>query len=99
MVPDKIFRQPFGFRNERVDEIVSGVGYHMVLWDVETRDWDPEFRNPRWVTNGIEFVRQRDSARVLLHDIHRTTADNLGRFIVDLKACGDVVLEEPSTLH
>jgi peptidoglycan/xylan/chitin deacetylase (PgdA/CDA1 family) len=99
MVPDKIFRPPFGLHDDRVDAVLAAAGYRMILWDVEPRDWDPEFRDRRWVTNGIDFVRQRDCARIVLHDIHRSTADNLDRFIAGLKAEGDVVLEEPSSLQ
>jgi peptidoglycan-N-acetylglucosamine deacetylase len=36
----KCFRPPYGAINDRVREVVTGLGAEVVMWDVDPRDWD-----------------------------------------------------------
>jgi peptidoglycan/xylan/chitin deacetylase (PgdA/CDA1 family) len=92
---DKIFRPPYGYHDEKVDSVIESLGYRMVFWNVDPRDWDPEYRPSKWVSFGRELAHEAGAeARIVLHD-RKTTAKGLKRFI---RGLGDAVFEEPSTL-
>ena len=95
---DWIFRPPYGAHNARVDKVVAELGYRLVLWNVDTLDWSAKYQPDKWVLHGIDQIRARDQSRVLNHDIHETTADNLEMFIERIKEIGGVTFRPPSTL-
>jgi peptidoglycan/xylan/chitin deacetylase (PgdA/CDA1 family) len=95
---DWIFRPPYGAHNARVDKVVAALGYRLVLWNVDTLDWSADYQPDKWVQHGIDQIRARDQSRVLNHDIHETTADNLEMFIDRIKQLGGVTFKSPSTL-
>ena len=95
---DWIFRPPYGAHNARVDKVVAELGYRLVLWNVDTLDWSAKYQPDKWVQHGIDQIRARDQSRVLNHDIHETTADNLEMFIERIKEIGGVTFRPPSTL-
>jgi peptidoglycan/xylan/chitin deacetylase (PgdA/CDA1 family) len=95
---DKIFRPPYGLHNATVDRVATQLGYRTVLWNVDTLDWNPQYQPDRWVQHGVDQIRSRDDSKVLNHDIHKTTADNLKMFIDRIKQIGAVVFKPPSTL-
>jgi len=95
---DWIFRPPYGAHNARVDKVVAALGYRSVLWNVDTLDWSAKYQPDKWVQHRIDQIRARDQSRVLNHDIHETTADNLEMFIERIKEIGGVTFKSPSTL-
>jgi len=95
---DRIFRPPYGAHNARVDKVASSLGYRLVLWNVDTLDWSSKYHPDKWVRHGIDQIRARDQSRVLNHDIHKTTADHLAKFINRIKQIGGVTFMPPSTL-
>ncbi|OLN21944.1 hypothetical protein BTO30_12135 [Domibacillus antri] len=75
-------RPPYGATNERVNQII---GTSPVLWSVDTLDW--KNRDPKAIT---EIVKQnvRNGSVILMHDIHKTTADALEEVIIYLQKQG-----------
>lgn len=66
-----------------------------MLWSVDTRDWDAQYQPDGWMQLAIDQIRKRGDSRVLNHDIHKTTANNLEEFIRRIKALGDVAFPSP----
>lgn len=79
------FRPPFGSNSARLQRIVSEFKYNEIRWDVDTEDWKRR-ENGGWVEFGLEKIRSRKQSIVLLHDIHKSTAEHLDRFIGRLKS-------------
>jgi peptidoglycan-N-acetylglucosamine deacetylase len=94
----KIFRPPYGAHNATVDGILAGLNYRSIFWNVDTEDWKPANKPTKWMTVGINQMKGRDDCRVLNHDIHPTTADNLDTFIQRIKALGNVKFMDPAEL-
>ena len=80
----KIFRPPYNDHNPMVDKVVQSLGYRMVSWNVDTRDWHAEQMN-RWVECGMEQIAAQKDSIVLVHDIRPTTVENIGRFIARVR--------------
>ena len=94
----KIFRPPYGAHNATVDGIISSLNYRSIFWNVDTEDWKAANKPTKWITVGINQIKARDDCRVLNHDIHSTTADNLDTFIQRIKALGNVTFMDPADL-
>ncbi|MCX7899611.1 MAG: polysaccharide deacetylase family protein [Methylocystis sp.] len=89
----KLFRPPYGAHNAKVDAVVAELGCSLILWNVDTLDWNKSFQPTKWVLHGLDQIRARDTSNVLCHDIHRTTAAHLDKFIARIKALGSVKFE------
>ena len=84
IIADRIIRPPYGARNEQVNQVITSLGYHTVMWSVDTEDWK---RKPGgWIPYGLEQISRQEKNLVLMHDIHSTTAAGLPRFIEKIKA-------------
>jgi len=94
----KIFRPPYGAHNATVDGIIAGLNYRSIFWTVDTEDWKAANKPTKWITVGVNQIKGRDDCRVLNHDIHPTTADNLDTFIQRIKQLGNVTFMDPATL-
>lgn len=94
----KIFRPPYGAHNARVDGLIAQHGYRSIFWNVDTEDWNKKNQPTGWITQGLNQIKARDDCRVLNHDIHATTAANLGTFIQRIKQLGNVTFMDPATL-
>jgi len=68
-VAPALLRPPYGAQNERVR---SRVNKSFIMWSVDTRDWEH-----RSVSKNIASVKAnaKDGAVILMHDIHKSTAD------------------------
>jgi peptidoglycan/xylan/chitin deacetylase (PgdA/CDA1 family) len=97
-VSGKLLRPPYGAHNATVDAIAAELGYRLKFWSVDTLDWNAQYQPDGWVQHGIEQIRTRDESVVLNHDIHKTTAENLGDFIRRIIDLGTVSFEPPSTI-
>lgn len=79
----KLLRPPFGSTNLLVNRIIQELGYTNVLWNVDTLDW--KNRSIKWVEDTISQVTMREDSIILMHDIHKTTVNNLGELVKSLK--------------
>ncbi len=95
---EKLFRPPYGAHNAMVDGVIKQLGYRSIFWTVDTLDWDAKYQPKKWIEHGLEQIKSRDDCRVLNHDIHKTTSDNLGTFIEQINKIGNAGFESPDTL-
>jgi len=79
------FRAPFGVYNEAVTRVAGELGFSLIQWSVDPRDW--ETRNADAIFNAI-YERVRDGDIVVLHDLLSATADAMERLIPSLIARG-----------
>ncbi|MDV6378100.1 polysaccharide deacetylase family protein [Sporosarcina sp. GW1-11] len=77
-----VFRPPYGAVNQRVRESSK---LPVVLWNVDTLDW--EHLDPDKLLENIEADVKHDSI-VLMHDIHKSTAEGLDAVLEFLQAQG-----------
>lgn len=78
----KVLRPPEGAAN---DTVKANVGMPMVLWSVDSRDWD--YRN---ADKDYQTVMDNvfDGSIVLMHDLYPATADAVARLIPELAKQG-----------
>jgi peptidoglycan/xylan/chitin deacetylase (PgdA/CDA1 family) len=79
------FRPPYGARDDRVDQAARELGFHTILWDVDTRDW--ELKDPSAVLQRA-LAGLKPGAIILFHDGPATTPQMLGAFIDQAHAQG-----------
>ncbi|MDR0432375.1 MAG: polysaccharide deacetylase family protein [Bifidobacteriaceae bacterium] len=80
-----LVRPPYGSMNGRVLKAIGRSGASAILWDVDTRDW--EHRSASRVFNHVKRDTRRGSI-ILMHDLHRASADALDRIITHLERRG-----------
>lgn len=68
----RLVRPPYGAVNGRVRTVLRGIGFHTVLWTVDTRDWDRSTSSPQIVRRVVHGLAP--GANVLLHDQEDTQA-------------------------
>ncbi len=66
-----VFRPPYGAVNDKVRKHLTSP---VILWDVDTLDW--KHRNPAQLLSIVQTYTH-DRSIILMHDIHRSTADGL----------------------
>jgi len=70
-------RPPYGAHNGTVRNIAREMGYPIILWSIDTRDW--ERRNVQAILSHMFDRTGRPTVRcgdiILMHDIHSTTVD------------------------
>ncbi|WP_171180054.1 polysaccharide deacetylase family protein [Ruegeria sp. HKCCD8929] len=93
-----LFRPPYGASNANVELAARELGYRLILWNVDTLDWNKRYKPDGWIQHGIDQIRNRSSNVVLAHDIQKTTADHFSMFLTRIKALGSITFEPPSTL-
>jgi peptidoglycan/xylan/chitin deacetylase (PgdA/CDA1 family) len=74
----KFYRPPYGAVNSQVKSISADMGLPLICWSVDTRDW--KTRNADAVYNSV-MNETKDRSIVLVHDLHKTTADAMDRVI------------------
>ena len=70
----KLFRPAFGRIDSRVRERLLDLGYRLVLWNVDSRDWDRSCRDEACIQNVILGIGKENPSIVLFHDLVRRTA-------------------------
>ncbi len=80
-----IVRPPFGHTNQKVKNILHNQGWHEILWDSDSRDW--ENKNPDHILHRV-MKSARPGSIVLFHDIHPGAAKMLPTMIRAFKANG-----------
>lgn len=76
------FRPPYGAHDARVDQVVRDMGYEIVMWDIDSRDWEYQQQGTSAADLADSVVAQIDqsfvqSPNVLFHSIHSVTAQAL----------------------
>lgn len=79
LTPHKLFRPPYGAHNTTVDRVVREMGYHMVLWNVDSEDWRK--KPDGWIEPSVQSIGKRGYSTFLCHDIHPTTVNNFPAFL------------------
>lgn len=80
-----LFRPPYGSKNGTVETIAQESDQAIALWSIDTYDW--QHRN---ASRTIEKVKNqvRPGSVILMHDIHKTTADAVPQIMEYLAAEG-----------
>lgn len=80
----KLFRPPYGAHSSTVDKVVKELGYHTVLWSVDSEDWRK--KPTGWIDASVDSIARRGHSIFLCHDIHPTTVDNFSDFLGKVSA-------------
>ncbi|MNJ46469.1 Peptidoglycan-N-acetylglucosamine deacetylase [compost metagenome] len=75
--PVALFRPPYGAKNESIEDLVSEINNTLVLWNVDTKDW--ESRDADKIYNSVLKAKSQGSI-ILLHE-SQATIDALPRII------------------
>lgn len=78
-------RPPFGALDEEVEEMHEYLGYPIILWSVDTRDW--ETRDAYEIYNET-MANISDGSIILMHDIHKSTYEAIRKIIPSLIEMG-----------
>ncbi len=81
----RLVRPPFGHTNQGVLKMINSEGWHQVMWDADSRDWQGGSRD-RMLARVIRSLSP--GAVVLFHDIHPGVLKVLPVLIPALKRCG-----------
>ena len=96
MKPIRLFRPPYGARDDRLDALASELGLLQVLWSIDTSDY------LKGTTAQIVVDRVMRSVQpgsiVLLHETHRTTLQALPLLLDALRARGLTPVDIPELL-
>ena len=77
----KMYRVPYGAINDKVRQISKELGFSIIGWSVDPRDW--ELRDADLVYNAI-MDSATDGAIVICHDTYESTAEAIERIIPEL---------------
>jgi peptidoglycan-N-acetylglucosamine deacetylase len=80
----KILRPPYGAHNSLVDQVAKELGYSLILWTVDTRDWYPDY-DDRWVAHAMGQIVTQEQSIVLAHDNQHTTGTRVGTLIAQIR--------------
>jgi peptidoglycan/xylan/chitin deacetylase (PgdA/CDA1 family) len=80
----KLFRPPYGSCDKTVRAVAKKLDYEIVLWDVNSGDWQPGNNPSAWVEIAMEQIRTRRRSICLCHD-SAPTADHLGHLIARVR--------------
>jgi len=83
--PSMLFRPPYGAHNNRVRAISQDLGVPIILWSLDTHDWDGRGSN---VIYNTVMNNVRDGDIILFHDTRGTTSAAVRRIVPDLIARG-----------
>lgn len=81
----KSIRPPYGAFNDSVKEVSKELDLPIVMWSVDSLDW--KSRNSVAINQEV-MKNIHPGAIILLHDIHKTTADALPSLLKNLKSEG-----------
>jgi peptidoglycan/xylan/chitin deacetylase (PgdA/CDA1 family) len=94
----KWFRPPEGKLDTNVREVATELGYQIVLWNVDTKDWQSK-DHKIWIPKGISGIKDVGGKSVVLnHDIWESTANHVQEFIDEIKKLGDASFGAPKDM-
>ncbi|KAK5653478.1 hypothetical protein OQA88_8964 [Cercophora sp. LCS_1] len=79
-------RPPFGRCNAACQADMASLGYHVIMWNIDTLDYDNN--TPETIQNSLDVFDQEVAANAtgkyisLEHDVHRTTVDVLAEHVL-----------------
>lgn len=79
-------RPPYGSVNDRNIALLKGMGYRVIMWDVDPRDWDSGISPSQKLSTILSTTRP--GSIILMHFGGKGTADILPTVITTLKARG-----------
>lgn len=82
---NKLFRFPKGGYDQNSTEIVMGLGYIPIQWDVDSVDWKEEGKE---IEYRRIFDKSREGSIILFHNNTKYTPENLDQFIEEFKKQG-----------
>jgi len=83
--PPRLFRPPYGAINSQVEQIAGELGYGILLWTIDPKDW--RYQDADRIYR-IIMDQAIDGSIVVLHDVFATTAQAMERVIPGLIARG-----------
>ena len=78
-------RPPYGLQDETVSKVAGELGQAVILWDVDTQDWQES--DPAAINQTVTEEVQAGSV-VLMHDIHASAPSALPQMVRSLKEQG-----------
>ena len=89
----KYMRPPYGAQNELVVSTLIGLGYKIILWNLDSKDWEVYLSSGSAQDLVSKFETELDSYPDILqkgifalqHDLYQVTADSLSDIIADIK--------------
>lgn len=89
----RYFRPPYGAHDARTDQILQEMGYEIVMWDIDSLDWQYQQQGRPATELADSVISQIDrslvqSPNVLLHSIHPVTAEALPIILAMLEEGG-----------
>ena len=81
----KVWRPPFGLHNTIVDNLISKLGYRLVLWNVSSLDWTARYQNGSWVSHVMKQIEVTQNCVVLAHDIFPSTVIHVPQLIAAIR--------------
>ncbi len=84
-VKPKSFRPPYGNYTDDVMDFAVESNQTIILWSVDTEDWDA--KNAKQIQQQA-VANARPGSIILMHDIHKTTADAVPKILKQLKQQG-----------
>jgi len=80
-VETRIFRPPYGATNDRVANVSRELGFAMINWSIDPRDW--QFQNPQLIYDHV-MSRVENNAIILFHDVYETTVEAIEKLLPSL---------------
>lgn len=84
-IKPKSFRPPYGNYTDDVMDFTVESNQSMILWSIDTADW--EAKNAKQIQYNA-VANARPGSIILMHDIHKTTADAVPKILKQLKQQG-----------
>lgn len=81
----KLVRPPYGHTNSSTQQLISSQGWHHIMWDADSRDW--QLKDSHRIVRRVmkEFF---PGCIILFHDIHSGALQSLPTLVPALKKCG-----------
>ncbi|MBY3101238.1 polysaccharide deacetylase family protein [Rhizobium laguerreae] len=94
----KWFRPPTGALDATARRVAASLGFDIYKWNVDTKDYESKDAAV-WIPLGISEIKaQANTAVVLNHDIYEATANNLQKFIDEIRKLPNTTFGAPSNL-
>lgn len=66
----RLFRPPYGQRDADAGAILSRQGLHLILWNIDSRDWSPALRSEDVAVRVVRLMLLWRRGIILFHDVH-----------------------------
>jgi len=87
LLSEKVLRPPFGNVDQRVYDKLKGMGYSVVIWNLDAADWNPKVSKEKMRNIYVQALNLANPAKesfiVLMHDKRHATLELLPE-VIDL---------------